>query len=67
MELSPLCTVDELVDLAAQQKYGANIKNTALQRGINAFWKEHEINSARMMSNEPVEKGRTIVGISTAA
>ena len=64
MELSPytaptLRTVDELVDLAAQQKYGANIrikKNSALQRGINAFWKEHEINSARMMSDEPVEK-----------
>ena len=62
-------TVDQLVESAARQKYGENIrvltKNFFVDRNIRAFWNRFRINSVRMIGNKPVETRRTIADINT--
>ena len=62
-------TVEQLVVLAARQKYGANTKvllnNPAVKKSISAFWEGNWINSVQMIGDNPVETRRTIADINT--
>lgn len=54
-----------LVQIAATKKFGGYGFPQICDDSVLEFWKNYRINSARMMSHEPVEKGRTIVNIAT--